>query len=172
MSHAESSKNFQISDCQDLDSEFDCRKNVKRSCISRNFVNDSVSNCPEPYCSDERHGCLTSATLSTVTEEPTAVNNLPQIFLSAITSLLLTMLCCGGCFVIVFRIKRCINPPPPSTTTTTRVHRRRRNNQNDSENPTSSQDASPTAPPIDKDDLPPSYDALFPERPKPDAIAT
>lgn len=155
-----------ISDCTDLEHEINCRKNVRRSCISSSFANDTVINCPEPSCSDERYGCITSTALSNVLEEPTVNNNLPQIFLSAITSLLLTMLCCGGCFVIVFKIKRCLNPPPVSATTT-RVHRRRRrNNQSDTENPTSSQDASPSAPPVDKDDLPPSYDALFPEGPK------
>lgn len=143
---------------------------MKRSCISRSFVNDTVINCPEPYCGDERYGCLTSTALQTVSEEPTVTNNLPQIFISAITSLLLTMLCCGGCFVFVIKIKRCINPPQVSQTTT-RVHRRRRrNNNSDADNP--SLDTTPTAPPIDKDDLPPSYDALFPEGPKQVATST
>lgn len=161
-----------IPDCQDLEQEFNCKKNVRRSCISSNFVNDSIINCNEPYCSDERLGCLSSSSLSNVVEEPAVINNLPQIFLSAITSLLLTMLCCGGFLFIVVKIKRCISPPPVSETTTTRVNRRavrRRNNQSDGEiPPDSSTDNSPSAPPVDKDDLPPSYDALFPERPKND----
>lgn len=83
------------------------------------------------------------------------------------------MLCCGGCFVIVIKIKRCINPPQESQTVT-RVHRRRRRrtNNSDAENQNSSQDATPTAPPIDKDDLPPSYDDLFPARAKQDDSTT
>lgn len=147
---------------------------MRRSCISSSFVNDSIINCLEPYCSDERLGCSTASSLSNVVEEPEVINNLPQIFISAITSLLLTMLCCGGFFYIVLKIKRCVSPQPATQTTTTRVHRRRRrrNNQNDSENPVSSHDTTPTAPPADKDDLPPSYDALFPERAKPDAPNT
>lgn len=151
-----------MSDCQDLEQEFNCKKNVRRSCISGNFTNDTIVNCLEPYCSDERLGCVTSSSLSSVTEEPAVISNLPQIFLSAITSLLLTMLCCGGCLYIIIKIKRCVNPPVAQTTT--RVHRRRRrNNQSDGE-VAASEDASPTAPPIDKDDLPPPYDVLFPER--------
>lgn len=164
-------------DCQDLDREFNCKKNVRRSCISNSFANDSIINCLEPYCSDERLGCLTSPALSNVVEEATVINNLPQIFLSAITSLLLTMLCCGGFLYIVFKIRRCVSPQPASqttaTTTTTRANRRRRrrNDHRDGEVP-EAPDASPSAPPIDKDDLPPSYDALFPERPKPEAPNT
>lgn len=144
---------------------------MRKSCISNKFVNDSIVNCVEPFCIDEKHGCSTSS-LGWIAEEPAAINNLPQIFLSAITSLLITMMCCACCVYFVFRIKRCCCPPPVESTTT-RVHRRRRRNtQNDSENPTSSQDASPTAPPIDKDDLPPPYDALFPERAKTEAVDT
>jgi len=159
-------------DCQDLDHEFNCKKNVRRSCISSSFVNDSIVNCLEPYCSDERLGCLASSSDTSVIEEQEAVNNMPQIFLSAITSLLLTMLCCGGLFYIVLKIKRCFCPQPTTQTTTTRVHRRRRrrNNQSDGEAPATTPDMTPTAPP--KDDLPPSYDALFPERAKPDAPNT
>lgn len=148
-----------------------CKKNVKKSCISNKFANDSIINCIAPYCSDERNGCSTSS-LGWVAEESTAISNLPQIFLSAITSLLITMMCCACCAYCIFRIKRCCCPPAVESTTT-RVHRRRRrNNQNDSENPTSSNDASPSAPPIDKDDLPPPYDALFPDRAKTDAPNT
>lgn len=164
-------------DCHDLDREFNCKKNVRRSCISNSFANDSIINCLEPYCSDERLGCLTASALSNVIEEAAVINNLPQIFLSAITSLLLTMLCCGGFLYIVFKIRQCISPRPVSqtatTTTTTRAHRRRRrrNNQSDAEIP-ETPDESPSAPPIDKDDLPPSYDALFPEPPKPEAANT
>lgn len=158
---------FYHPDCQDLEQEFNCKKNVRRSCISSSFVNDTIINCMEPYCSDEKFGCLAASTASSVTEEPTPTNNLPQIFLSAITSLLLTMLCCGGFFYIVIKIKRCINPPATQTTTT-RIHRRRRRRNNDEDAPEASQDASPSAPPVDKDDLPPSYDILFPERAKPD----
>lgn len=145
---------------------------MRRSCISSSFVNDSIINCLEPFCSDERLGCLTSSSLSNVMEEPTEVNNLPQIFLSAITSLLLTMLCCGGLLYIIVKIKRCISPQPTSQTTTRVRRRRRRNNQTDGENPASSNDVTPSAPPVDKDDLPPSYDVLFPERAKPDAPNT
>lgn len=158
-------------ECHDLNREFNCKKNVKKSCISNKFVNDSIINCIEPYCSDEKLGCYTSSD-NWFVEEPTAVNNLPQIFLSAITSLLITMMCCGCCVYCVFKVKRCCCPQPVETTTT-RVHRRRRrNNLSDTENQSSSQDASPSAPPIDKDDLPPPYDALFPDRAKPEASNT
>lgn len=164
-----------IPDCQDLEQEFNCKKNVRRSCISSAFVNDTIINCNEPYCSDERLGCSSASSLAGVVEEPAVINNLPQIFLSAITSLLITMLCCGGFLYIVVKIKRCVNPPPASAATTTvRVHRRRRrrNNQNEGEVPEPSPDNSPSAPPADKDDLPPPYDALFPERAKEVALNT
>ncbi|CRL05823.1 CLUMA_CG018850, isoform A [Clunio marinus] len=161
-------------DCENFNREFNCKPNMKRSCISSNFVNDSIINCLEPSCSDERYGCQTSSILSSVTEEPTVINNLPHIFLSAITSLLLTMLCCGGCFFIVLKLKNWANPPPTSQTST-RIHRRgirRRNGDGDAQT-SSSPNSTPTAPPnFDKDDLPPSYDALFPEGPKQEAVNT
>jgi hypothetical protein len=162
-----------ISDCQDLDKEFMCKKNMRRSCISNSFVNDSIINCLEPYCSDESLGCIRYPSLSSIGEDPNVTNNLPQIFLSAITSLLLTMMCCGCVLYSFIKIKRCWSPQPTSQSTTTRVHRRRRrNNTADSGAPTNSDDNSPTAPPIDKDDLPPPYDALFPDRAKQDAPNT
>lgn len=150
-----------------------CKKNMRRSCISSSFVNDSIINCLEPYCSDEKLGCAASSSSANVAEEPTVINNLPQIFLSAITSLLLTMMCCGCTLYVIVKIKRCVSPPPTSQSTTTRIHRRRRrNNTADGEAPASSEDTTPTAPPVDKDDLPPTYDALFPERAKQEAPNT
>lgn len=158
-----------FSDCHDLDQEFMCKKNVRRSCISSTFVNDSTINCNEPYCSDEAKGCISTSLATSIVGEPAVINNLPQIFLSAITSLLITMLCCGGLLYVIVKIRRCINPPVPVSQTTTRVHRRRRRN-NDLEVPeSSSTEASPSAPPIDKDDLPPPYEVLFPERAKEEA---
>lgn len=83
------------------------------------------------------------------------------------------MICCGGFLYVVFKIRQCISPPPASQTTTTRVRRRRRrNNTSDGDNPASSNDTTPTAPSVDKDDLPPSYDALFPARAKPESPNT
>lgn len=139
---------------------------MRKSCISSNFVNDSIVNCIEPFCVDEKLGCQTSTLFTKVDEEPIVIDNLPQIFLSAITSLILTMICCGCCFLTIFKIKRCCCPPPPeATTTTTRVRRRRRRSRDG--NSTSTPDSMTTTPTAPAEvDLPPAYDDLFPERAK------
>lgn len=111
---------------------------------------------------------MTSSVISKVDEEPVVIDNLPQIFLSAITSLILTMICCGCCFLTIFKIKRCCCPPPPEATTTTRIHRRRRRSRD--ANTATTPDSSTTTPSAPAEyDLPPAYDELFPERAKGEA---
>jgi hypothetical protein len=154
-------------ECDDLDKEFECKTNNIKSCIQKQYTNDSIVNCIEPNCLDEPLlGCFSSSVYVSDTSDDSSSNeNIVQIFLSAITSLILTMLTCGAFIWIIYRIKRCLSPRPATTTTittstTTRVRRRRHRTNNDPS--TSHQDnQSPTAPP--KDDLPPSYSDLFPE---------
>lgn len=143
--------------CSDkLDKDFNCKPSNSRSCIDKRFVNDSIVNCAEPYCHDEPLlGCASSSVFITDSfDENSANENIIQIFLSAITSLILTMLTCGAFIWIIYKIRRCVSPPPPQTN----VRRRRRNN---TEIVSTSEQISPSAPP--KDDLPPSYSELFPD---------
>lgn len=174
-------------ECRDFDKEYDCQPNNARSCIDKHFVNDTIVNCVEPHCSDEHSlGCASSSVYVSLDslDESGANENIIQIFLSAITSLILTMLTCGKFILnileekknsynqifilgalmwIVYKIKRCISPPPAASTTATRVHRRRRRHNTEVVS-TSQDNSSPSAPPVDKDDLPPSYSDLFPEQ--------
>lgn len=149
----------------DFEKEFNCKNNHHKSCISKSFVNDTVINCVEPTCADESLlGCASASTYASDTFDDSSTNeNIVQIFLSAVTSLILTILTCGGLVWIIFKIKRCISPPTLQTTviTTTRHHGRRRRNESIANNSIASHDVSPTAPPLDKDDLPPSYSELF-----------
>lgn len=98
--------------------------------------------------------CLTPTVASKLDDESVAIDNLPQIFLSAITSLIITMICCGCCFLFVFKVKRFCYPPPPASITTRIRRRSRRSDQSISQ-------ATPTAP--HEHDLPPAYDDLFPD---------
>jgi hypothetical protein len=144
--------------CSDkMDKDFNCKPNNAKSCIDKRFVNDSVVNCIEPYCHDEPLlGCASSSVYVTDSfDENSANENIVQIFLSAITSLILTMLTCGAFIWIIYKIKRCMSPPPQPQTQT---RRRRRHN---TEIVSTSEQISPSAPP--KDDLPPSYSELFPD---------
>jgi hypothetical protein len=144
--------------CTDkLDKDFNCKPTNARSCIDKRFVNDTIVNCIEPYCLDEPvSGCASSSVHVTDSfNETDTTENIVQIFLSAITSLILTMLTCGAFIWIIFKIKRCLFPQPTQQTS---VRRRRRHN---TEIVSTSEQISPSAPP--KDDLPPSYSELFPE---------
>ncbi|XP_070498002.1 uncharacterized protein [Chironomus tepperi] len=149
----------------DFEGEFNCKPNNIKSCIDKRFVNDSIVNCIEPNCLDEpSSGCASSSIFVTdLNDDSTSSENIIQIFLSAITSLILTMLTCGALIWIIYKIKRCLSPIPQTTTTAIRPQRRRR--RHNTEVVSTSQDASPSAPPsFDKDDLPPSYSELFPEQ--------
>lgn len=149
----------------DFNKEFNCKSNHHKSCIAKSFVNDSIVNCVEPSCADESLlGCASSSIYASDSYEESSSNeNIVQIFLSAITSLILTMLTCGGLVWLIFKIKRCISPQPTQTSVTTTSighERRRRRNQSDANISMATQDASPSAPPY-KEDLPPSYSELF-----------
>ncbi|KAG5670361.1 hypothetical protein PVAND_000632 [Polypedilum vanderplanki] len=142
--------------CSDkMDKDFNCKPNNAKSCIDKRFVNDSIVNCIEPYCNDEPLlGCTSSSVYITDSfDENSANENIVQIFLSAVTSLILTMLTCGTFIWLIYKIKRCCSPPSQQQTQT---RRRRRHNTEI----VSTSEISPSAPP--KDDLPPSYSELFP----------
>lgn len=145
----------------DLEKEFNCKNNNHKSCIAKQFVNDTIVNCIEPSCADESIlGCQSSSVyFADSIDESSNSENIVQIFLSAITSLILTMLTCGGLIWIIYKIRRCVSPATTQTPTSNR--RRRRQRHNTANSVTISQDVSPTAPPLDKDDLPPSYSELF-----------
>lgn len=146
------------------------------SCISKKFANDSIVNCNEPNCSDEHLGCATSMlSSSTVEEEPTTMENLPYLLMTAIISLVLTMLAFGALIWIVYKIRSCCCPAVMSSARITNEHpeRRRRHRNRNEEAPHELQEHVPSAPPVDKDDQPPPYDALFPEpHAKPEALNT
>lgn len=145
----------------DLEKEFNCKNNNHKSCIAKSLVNDTVINCVEPGCMDETLlGCTSSSVYFTDSlDDSSGSENIVQIFLSAVTSLILTMLTCGGLIWIIYKIRRCYAPATTETPTANR--RRRRQRHNTANSTTISQDISPTAPSVDKDDLPPSYSELF-----------
>jgi hypothetical protein len=151
----------------DFEKESNCKLNHHKSCISKNFVNDTIVNCPEPSCADESIlGCASSSVYATDAFEDVNNDNAIQIFLSGITSLLVTMIFFGAIIYVIFKIRRCMCPPSPSSQlsiNTSRPHRRRRRNPSNPNISNESQEASPSAPPLDKDltDLPPSYSELF-----------
>jgi hypothetical protein len=150
----------------DFEKESNCKLNHHKCCIAKAFVNDSIVNCPEPSCADESIlGCASSSVYATdALDDANESENAIQIFLSGLTSLLVTMIFCGGIVYVIYKVRRCMCPPSPSqlsTTSSSRPHRRRRRNPSNPNISTESQDASPSAPPPDKEDLPPSYSELF-----------
>lgn len=154
----------ECSDDMEKDNLFNCKNNHYKSCISKSFVNDTIVNCAEPTCADEGLlGCASTSIYASDSYEDSSSNeNVVQIFLSAVTSLILTILTLGCLVWIIYKIKKCVAPSQLQTSiaSTSSRHGRRRRNQN-TNNSSISHEPSPSAPPLDKDDLPPSYSELF-----------
>ncbi|XP_063699234.1 uncharacterized protein LOC134829875 [Culicoides brevitarsis] len=128
-------------------------------CISEHFWRDNIVNCPQ-NCLDEG-GC--------VEPEIEPLLQPSTIFVSAITSLVFTMVIFGTCLWFCFKCKDCSSDVRRRDAQNVR-QRARANNRAptdiDLETPDSSRNLNggpmirPSAP--EKQDLPPSYDDLFP----------
>jgi len=137
-----------------------CFPDDMTACISNEFWNDDIQNCPDP-CLDER-GCAEVSKRSS--SDPSS------IIFSALTSLIFTMVIFGSCIWLCWKYRECTddrdrdryrdNMPPA----TMELH------SNSGTAATSSPAARPTAPPlsnapsVEKEDMPPAYDELFPTR--------
>lgn len=133
-------------------------KNKFNSCISGIFEHDHIVNCPEPNCEDES-GCPAPELVTEFAGKPSTSN----IALSAITSLIFTMVAVGSCMWICFKYRECMSVCSAD-------QRHRRNHHRSTTTPglqmeTASVDRAPPYPvvttPTSEKDLPPSYDSLF-----------
>lgn len=160
-----------LADCGvDASAGFRCEQDI---CISNVLANDGYDNCPPPDFSDEPRIIVTST-------EPMPNNT--DIVISALTSLIFTLVGVGSCLWLCWHVKDCfIAESTPSTRSSgaTGSSNRRSNATRTTtlgsveegttlEMPaTSSQNNSsnPSAPPFDqvKEDKPPSYESLFPK---------
>lgn len=146
-----------LSDCDEDRSP--CLPDDLTACISNDFWNDGTQNCPVP-CLDE-DGCSETTMRS--------ISDPSSIIFSALTSLIFTMVVFGSCIWLCWKYRECtddrereqINGRVP-------CNLEMRSNSNSAA--TSSPAARPTAPPLtattsrEKEDMPPAYDELFPER--------
>lgn len=132
-----------------------CNPKESNSCISRHFVRDNITNCMYP-CKDE-----ISCFHDVITSEVDTTN----VAISAITSLIFTMLGVGFCVWICWKYWNCI-------TVQQRAHEESAANRRTQLDVTAFE--IPTAPnsdaishehqPQTPKDLPPSYESLFPDR--------
>lgn len=132
-----------------------CEDDEDDSCIYKDFFLDGYANCPE--CTDEK-GCFKES-------EQVQIMNPSNVLLSAIISLLATMVVFGGCLWCLYRYRNCMGSCNSNSAGTVR------SNQNTAavaaehlqvELQSSAIEIHPSAPPEDDKDLPPTYESLFP----------
>ncbi|XP_034107948.1 uncharacterized protein LOC117570423 [Drosophila albomicans] len=161
------------SECQ-FAGDFLCNPKDQYSCISRHFVRDNITNCMYP-CRDEGT-CFHDAIISEV--------DTTNVAISAITSLIFTMLGVGFCVWICWKYWNCITVQQHAhEASAARFNQRRaRTDVPTIELPTAptydgmlTHDLSPNSQehhqqqqqlqePATPKDLPPSYESLFPDR--------
>lgn len=144
------------------------------TCISKKLEDDGINNCPPPYCVDEGGKCPKPPVVVT-SKEATANNT--DIVISALTSLIFTLVGVGSCLWLCWHIKDCFLPEPDtqgrsSVNGASNSNRPRNNTRSTAFNTpadtytaeasTHNQSRPPAPSCDDKDDNPPSYDALFP----------
>lgn len=152
-----------------------CPSAFDNTCIAEAFRDDHVYNCPPPQCNDEAN-CPKTITH----DHPDVIPNKSNIVISAITSLIFTLVAVGSCFWICWKVKDCLVGEASGGQHNQRSERHSRaqtdNNTinegtvslNLTNSGTSAPNQSayyrPSAPPIeDKTDLPPSYETLYPD---------
>lgn len=144
------------------------------TCISKTLEKDGINNCPPPYCIDEGGHCPKPPIVVT-SKEPAANNT--DIVISALTSLIFTLVGVGSCLWLCWHIKDCFLPEPDTqvrssvngasnrrnNTRSTAFNTPGDNNFTSATGSAHSNSQRVTAPTLeDKDDNPPSYDQLFP----------
>lgn len=141
--------------CDSLEGYARCEDDEDDSCISEDFFGDGFINCPE--CVDEK-GCFKDS-------EQVQILNPSNVLLSAIISLLATMVVFGGCLWCLYRYRYCIGNCNSNNTGMARNNQSSLTVSADQvqvELQSSANDVHPSAPPSEDKDLPPSYDSLFP----------
>lgn len=145
----------------------------ENTCISEKLKNDGINNCPPPFCSDEGGVCPKPPIV--VAKEATANNT--DIVISALTSLIFTLVGVGSCLWLCWHIKDCFLPE--QDTQGRSVDNRRSNTRSTaftsgggSDTYTSAAGSThhshgsrftPTTAAVDdKADAPPKYEELFP----------
>lgn len=167
-----------------VNSQIKCINSDENSCISRIFDNDHIVNCPPPYCTDERGICPVSPTVVKATETKSTTSSGTDMLVTALTSLIFTLVGVGSCLWLCLHIKDCCisesgirgsNSGNIGGSNAQRGDALRGNAHDDDslpafsptlEMPTSGTYLNrPSAPPINhKDtDKPPAYDSLFPD---------
>lgn len=143
-----------------------CFRDDNDTCISKYFYRDGYQNCPDP-CLDEG-GCDDIKMESLL--EPS------DIIISALTSLIFTMVVFGSCLWLCWKYRECHDvqrqdqiqrrPRPPAPN----FEMHTSDSSTSPEHDVAANRSMPTAPPlshavaVEKEDMPPSYSDLFPER--------
>lgn len=139
-----------------------CFKDDNDTCISKYFYRDGYQNCPDP-CLDE-DGC-----------EDVRMDSLlgpSDIIISALTSLIFTMVVFGSCLWLCWKYREChdIQRQDQIRRRVQQPHNFEMHTSESASSPEHLNQSQPTAPPmthavsIEKEDMPPSYSDLFPER--------
>lgn len=143
------------------------------TCISKKLENDGINNCPPPYCVDEGGKCPKPPIVVTSKE---ATTNNTDIVISALTSLIFTLVGVGSCLWLCWHIKDCFLPEQDTQTRSntngsSNSNSNRRNTRSTAFNSPADNSATAsthnssrgTAPALEeKEDEPPSYETLFP----------
>lgn len=96
-----------VADCgtsNQMNNMIKCYANI---CISKALQNDGINNCPPPYCVDEAGNCPKPPVVVTSRE---ATSNNTDIVISALTSLIFTLVGVGSCLWLCWHIKDCFLP--------------------------------------------------------------
>lgn len=169
LNHMQTLMSIPIADCGPSDL-IRCYDNT---CISNKLLNDGINNCPPPYCRDEEGRCPKPPIVVTA-KEPT--NNNTDIVISALTSLIFTLVGVGSCLWLCWHIKDCFLPEQDSqgrSNVNGSSGHRRSNTRSTAFNtpgdnftsaaPSTHNSSRPSGQQTDdKDDNPPSYETLFP----------
>lgn len=145
-------------DCKHLDGYLPCEDDEDDSCIYKEFFGDGFVNCPE--CVDEK-GCVKES-------QEVQILNPSNVLLSAIISLLATMVVFGGCLWCLYKYRSCISNCNSNSAAAARVNQNARTVTAEHiqvELQSSANEIAPSAPTGDDKDMPPTYESLFPVNP-------
>lgn len=94
-------------DCNQTSQMTDLMECYENVCISKTLQNDGINNCPPPFCADENGICPKAAVVVTPKE---ARSNNTDIVISALTSLIFTLVGVGSCLWLCWHVKDCFLP--------------------------------------------------------------
>ncbi|KAJ6642831.1 hypothetical protein Bhyg_07785 [Pseudolycoriella hygida] len=141
----------------------DCTRNTlecqEKKCISKDLQNDTILNCPPPFCRDEpslEHLCNVKQTYQAPSSHVLAI--------SALTSLFLVMFAIVTCWYC-FKFRNWNDNQTNSPDTSARLRTSRPDMEFQTIRIPAAPEMSASAPPVMEDhDNPPSYDSLFKDR--------